>query len=70
MVSIPGVSSSRLTEVLQELEVLRKSVARLEFVVVQLVRDSGATWEEIAEELDISRQAAARRFAKPKGRQV
>lgn len=61
---------SGLTAVLQELKALRETVARLEYEVVQLIRESGASWEAIADELDISRQAAARRFAKPKGRRI
>lgn len=61
---------ANLTSVLQELKALREAVARLEFEVVQLIREHGGTWETIAEELDISRQAAARRFAKPKGRRI
>lgn len=61
---------STLTDVLHELRALRESVARLEFEVVQLLREYGASWETIAEELDISRQAAARRFNKPKGRRL
>lgn len=61
---------ANLTSVLRELKALREAVARLEFEVVQLIREHGGTWETIAEELDISRQAAARRFAKPKGRRI
>jgi len=64
------VTPSNLTAVLRELKALREAVARLEFEVVQLIREHGGTWETIAEELDISRQAAARRFAKPKGRRI
>lgn len=59
-----------LSDVLRELRALRENVARLEFEVVQLLREHGASWETIAEELDISRQAAARRFSKPKGRRL
>lgn len=64
------MAPSNLTPVLRELKELRECVARLEFAVVQLIRAQGASWEEIATELDISRQAAARRFAKPKGRRI
>ena len=64
------MTPSNLTAVLRELKALREAVARLEFEVVQLIREHGGTWETIAEELDISRQAAARRFAKPKGRRI
>lgn len=67
---MPGVAPSRLTDVLCELKALREAVARLEFEVVQLIRENGGTWEQIAEELDISRQAAARRFSKPRGRRI
>jgi len=65
-----AVAPADLTAVLAELKALRESAARLEFEVVQLIRMHGATWEAIAEELDISRQAAARRFARPKGRRI
>jgi hypothetical protein len=68
--TIPGVTPSRLIAVLKELRALQETVARLEFEVVSLIRENGATWETIAEELDISRQAAARRFARPKGRRI
>jgi len=64
------VAPTSLAAVLQELKSLREAVARLEFEVVQLIRENGGSWEVIAEELDISRQAAARRFAKPKGRRM
>lgn len=64
------VPPSSLVVVLRELKALREAVARLEYEVVQLIRENGASWESIAEELDISRQAAARRFAKPKGRRI
>lgn len=67
---MPDVAPSRLTDVLRELKVLREAVARLEFEVVQLIRENGGTWETIAEELDISRQAASRRFSQPRGRRI
>lgn len=64
------MTPSTLSAVLRELKALRMAVARLEYEAVQLIRENGGTWEDIAEELDISRQAAARRFAKPKGRRI
>lgn len=64
------MTPSALSAVLRELKALRMAVARLEYEAVQLIRENGGTWEDIAEELDISRQAAARRFAKPKGRRI
>lgn len=67
---IPSVTPSALNAVLRELKALRTAVARLEYEVVQMIRENGGTWEDIAEELDISRQAATRRFAKPKGRRI
>lgn len=65
-----AVGPSRFTAVLHELREIREAIARLEFEVVQLLRENGVSWEAIAEELDISRQAAARRFARPKGRRI
>jgi hypothetical protein len=64
------VAPTRLLDVLRELDALRETVARLEFEVVQFIREGGSTWEDIGDELGISRQAAARRFAKPKGRRI
>ena len=54
--------------VLEELVSIRAAVARLEYQTVDLVRASGASWEEIGETLGISRQAAARKFGQPRRR--
>lgn len=69
-----GVATSELTPptylaVLLELEQLRESAVRLESLVVRLVREAGVTWEEIGDELGISRQAARSRFMTPRRRQ-
>lgn len=62
----------RMAELLAELSALRRSVARLEYQTVELVRASGASWETIGENLDppLSRQAAARKFSQPRGRRI
>lgn len=46
----------------------RRVIAQIEFDAVQVVREAGATWEEIGEVLGISRQAARRRFEQPRKR--
>lgn len=60
---------SRLPGILREIMAMHDSLDRLEHEVVQLLRDaSPATWEAIADELGISRQAAEKRFQWPKRR--
>lgn len=59
---------TQILAVLRELATLRRSLDRLEYENVMLVRAAGATWEQIGDELGISRQAAARRFAQPRRR--
>lgn len=54
--------------ILVELEDLRGSVHRLELQVIQLMRETGVTWQAIADELGISRQAAGQRFGTPRRR--
>lgn len=52
--------------VLVELAAIREAVARLEHQTVNLVRLSGATWEDVG----ISRQAAARKYGRPRRRLI
>jgi hypothetical protein len=54
--------------VLGQLKTVRHEVDVLEHLVVSLLRDRGASWEEIGDELGITRQAAARRFSHAKPR--
>ena len=54
--------------VLEELATIRATIARLEYQTVNLVRLSGATWETIGEALGLSRQAAARKYGRPRRR--
>ena len=48
----------------------RDALARIEFDAVQTAREAGATWEDIGDELGISRQAARRRFEVPRQRRT
>lgn len=60
---------SRLPGILREIEKMHDGLDRLEHEVVQLLRDAvPATWQAIADELDIARQTAEKRFKKPKRR--
>lgn len=54
--------------VLEELVTIRAAIARLEYQTVNLVRLSGASWEDVGEALGLSRQAAARKFGQPRRR--
>jgi hypothetical protein len=56
--------------VLEELAAIRRAVAALEYKTVNLVRVSGATWEQIGEALGMSRQAAARKYGRPRKRLI
>ncbi len=47
---------------------LRRRADLVEYQAVQLVREAGATWEDIGEALGISRQAARERFGTPRQR--
>lgn len=58
-----------LRAAVDELETIRRRVDLVELLVIQIARDSGATWEEIGEVLGISRQAARSRFALLRRRQ-
>lgn len=64
------VDTELLLAVLTELRTLRESVARLEYQTVNLVRASGASWETVGEALDLSRQAASRKYGRPRRRLI
>lgn len=68
--STDDVRDAVMLAVLHELTNIRRAVAALEYQTVQLVRASGATWETIGDALDMSRQAAARKFSEPRGRRI
>lgn len=51
---------------LDELAKAREDLASIEYETVQVVREAGATWEDIGDALGISRQAARDRFLKPR----
>lgn len=46
----------------------RRELDRMEFEAVQVVREAGATWEDIGDALGISRQAARQRFGEVRQR--
>lgn len=54
--------------VLAELEDLRANLRILEFEVVHMMREVGVTWQDIGDELGLSRQAARSRFSQPRSR--
>jgi hypothetical protein len=56
--------------VLEELMTMRECVMRLEHQTVNLVRASGASWEDIGEALGISRQSARRKYGQPRKRLI
>jgi hypothetical protein len=53
---------------LDEVVEMRRRMDALEYQSIQVVREAGATWEEIGEALGISRQAARSRFGEPRQR--
>lgn len=53
---------------LREVAELRRRADLIEYRAIELVRESGVTWEDIGEALGISRQAARERFGKPRQR--
>lgn len=62
--------TEKLATVLAALGVVHRSVAIFEYEAVQLLRAHGASWEQIGDQLEISGQAAARRFSRPRGRRL
>lgn len=59
-----------IVDVLVALKDLRRDLDRLEYTVVTLLRANGATWEQIGEEMGITRQSARQRFGEMRKRQV
>ena len=68
-VAVPEPPVPHLVAVLQDLAEPRRQLDRLEHSVVKLLRAGGATWEQIGEELGISRQHARRRYGELQKRQ-
>lgn len=62
----------RLAAVLAELADLSAIIQRLEHDVTHLINELGVTWDAIGEAHDppISRQAARKRYARPKPRRA
>jgi hypothetical protein len=58
-----------IVDVLRDLADTRRRLDQLEHSVVALLRANGATWEQIGEELGMSRQNAQRRFGQVRKRQ-
>ena len=46
----------------------RRLVAEMEYLAVQMLRDEGRPWDEIGARLNLSRQAARRRFERARQR--
>lgn len=55
-------------KLLQSLDEVRRQLAEVEYQAVMMARAAGATWAEIGDEFDMSRQAAASYFSRPRGR--
>lgn len=53
---------------LQTVATMRRELAEIEYQAVVMARQAGATWQEIGDEFDMSRQAAREYFSRPKGR--
>jgi hypothetical protein len=53
-------------QLLVEVAKAREDLASIEHETIRVVREAGATWEDIGEALGISRQAARERFSKPR----
>lgn len=68
MVRSGGEEPTPLAEVMADLSRLRGDVDDLEHRVILFLRSRGATWEDIGDELGISRQAARARFEKARRR--
>jgi hypothetical protein len=59
----------RLAAVLNELQTIVTSTSELEYQVAQLLHDSGYSWDAIGEAAGgISRQAARKKWARPRRR--
>jgi hypothetical protein len=66
---VPDPPVWNIVIVLRDLAETRRRLDQLEHSVVALLRANGATWEQIGEELGISRQNAQRRFGQVRKRQ-
>lgn len=55
-------------QLLRKLDEVRKLLAEIEYEAVRTARQAGVSWQAIADELDMSRQAASSYFSRPKGR--
>lgn len=66
----PQIEPHDYLAVLEELIVMREAIKRLEYLTVNLVRSSGANWEDIGEAMGISRQSARRKFGQPRKRLI
>lgn len=53
---------------LEEVLECRRRLDAIEYHAIELVREGGATWEDIGDALGISRQAARERFSVPRQR--
>jgi predicted transcriptional regulator len=58
------VASEDPSEGLRAVAALRRLLERVERMHVQSARDRGASWQEIAEELGVSKQAVHQKYAK------
>jgi predicted transcriptional regulator len=58
------VASEDPSEGLRAVAALRRLLERVERIQVQSARDRGASWQEIAEELGVSKQAVHQKYAK------
>lgn len=61
---------TEIVAVLKELEAVRRDLDRLEFSVMRLLRAAGATWEQIGDELGMSRQHVRRKYDRLQKRQA
>jgi AraC-like DNA-binding protein len=66
--SVATAAASRDPSIgLKAVRSLRVLVERLEALQVDNARDQGWTWEQIAQELGVSRQAVHKKFARGRG---
>lgn len=61
---------AEIVAVLKDLKTLRRDLDRLEYSVMNVLRAAGATWEQIGDELGMSRQHARRRYGELQKRQA
>lgn len=64
------VNEPTYVRLLRALAEARRQLAAVEYETVRMAREAGATWQEIGDEFNMSRQAAASYFARPKGRRT